>query len=533
MNNFNYIDEIPDYIETTTPVEDEEKELERLHDFYSVEIDYQKGAIKDIKLDRLKIINKLRDLGFFRYDMPDGSFRFVRIKDSKITLTNETSIIDAFEDYIIDLPPKKIKFSIKDGESETTVTGKMIQNVLYRNINTYFNNTIERLRSKEEIKIVQDTKTQKYFYFRNTAVEVSNTGIVPVDYSKLEGNIWSSSIIDRDFRYTETKGDFETFCEDICSNDPERKKSLMSMLGYLMHDFYEYNLKAILFTDVNKGDAALDAGRTGKGLIGKALDQMLNSKRSDTKYCSIPAKGLELDKDTRYSLADMSTQLIHLEDVDRRFNFEMLYNDITDGATIRERFQRKPIIKFVKMMISINKTIEISGSSTKGRLAIFELANFYSDSYTPEHKFGHRFFESDWTDQDWNNFYSFMCRCSYMFMKHGIIQAKEINFSNRRLQETLPETFLMWFNELLEPYVKHHEQHEWGKQFLFNEFIERYPDFNNNKFRQATLSKWCNTYCSLKSIPCCSYRSSADMFVIYPDEATSKKAYEQKNKLND
>lgn len=526
MNN------IPTHVETIPMQKDELQEIEAMHDFYTVEFDYSKGQIKDIKLDRLKIINLLRKLGFFRYDMPDGTHCFVHIKERKISLTNETNIIDAFEDYILDLPTKIFHFSIKDGEVEKSVTGKMIQNVFYRNINAYFSQTMERLRPHDKIVIQQDTKTQKYFYFNNTAVEVSKQGIETIPYKRLDGNIWKSSIIPRDFSYTETKGDFETFCEDICSNDPERKKSLMSLLGYLMHDFYEYNLKAILFTDVNKGDAAIDAGRTGKGLIGKAIDQMLNRNRSDTKYCAIPAKGLDLRNNTRYALADMSTQLIHLEDVDKWFNFEMLYNDITDGATIRKPYQMKPIIKFVKMMISINKTIEISGSSTKGRLAIFELANFYSDSYTPEQKFGHRFFESEWTTSDWNNFYSFMCRCALTFMQHGIIQAQELNFSNRRLQETLPETFLMWFNEIIEPYTKNHEEHEWGKQYLYTQFVERYPDYNNSKFRQATLSKWCNTFCTLKSIPYCSYRSSSDMFVIYPSEAISKKAFEQKNKLN-
>ena len=524
---------IPKHIQTTAPTENELAKIDAMHDFYNIEFDYVKGNIKDIKLDRLKIVNLLRELGFYRYDMPDGTYCFVHIKENKISLTNETNIIDAFEDYILELPDKLYKFPIKDGEVERYISGRMIQNVFYRNITTYFSSTLERLRPNEKIAIKQDTKQEKFFYFNNTAVAVSKNGITTLPYANLDGRIWKSSIIQRDFTYTDTKGDFETFCEDICSQDAKRKKSLMSLLGYLMHDFYEYNLKAILFTDVNKGDAALDAGRTGKGLIGKAIDQMLNSNRSDTKYCAIPGKGLDLRSNTRYALADMSTQLIHLEDVDKWFNFEMLYNDITDGATIRKPYQTKPIIKFVKMMISINKTIEISGSSTKGRLAIFELANYYSDSYTPEQKFGHRFFESNWTTEDWNKFYSFMCRCAYTFMKEGIIQADEINFSNRRLQETLPEAFLLWFTEIIEPYTKKREEHEWGKQYLYNQFIERYPDYNNNKFRQATLSKWCNTFCSLKAIPHCSYRSTSDMFVIFPSESISKKAFEQKNKLND
>ena len=207
--------EIPTHIETKPMQEDELKKIDEMHDFYNVEFDYSKGQIKDIKLDRLKIINLLRRLGFFRYDMPDGSNVFVHITDRKISLTNETSIIDAFEDYILDLPTKVFTFSIKDGEVEKSVTGKMIQNVFYRNINAYFSQTLERLRPYDKIVIQQDTKTQKFLYFNNTVVEVSKQGIKTIPYKNLPGNIWKSSIILRDFYYTETKGDFETFCEDI------------------------------------------------------------------------------------------------------------------------------------------------------------------------------------------------------------------------------------------------------------------------------------------------------------------------------
>ena len=47
------------------------EEIDKLHDFYEVNI--EQTTLKDIILNRLKIINKLKELGYYRYDTEKGS----------------------------------------------------------------------------------------------------------------------------------------------------------------------------------------------------------------------------------------------------------------------------------------------------------------------------------------------------------------------------------------------------------------------------------------------------------------------------
>lgn len=494
------------------------EEIDQLHDFYDIEIDTATASVKNILFNRLKIVRKLKEMGFYRYDTPDGNTQYVRISDNKISITREQFIIDAFEDYIAELPAREIEIKNEGKEiSRTTyITAEKLLDKLYKNVNTYFSSTLDRLRPDVPIEILRDEEKKKYLFFQNIAVYVAPDGVHPVQYSDLNGYIWDSSILQHKFMYTEEKGDFEAFCENITEKDPERKSSLMSLLGYLMHDFYECDMKAVLFTDVNNDDAGNSAGGTGKGILGKALMNILNKTAADNRYCCIPAKQIDLSKDTRYSLADISTQLIHLEDI-KKFNLEDLFNDITDGATIRRPYQIKPIVKFVKMMISVNHTIELEGSSKKRRIVVFELANFYNERHTPTDDFPKRFFESKWNDDDWTRFYSFMCRCAQVYMQRGIIPPKEINYSFRAMREKNQDDFLYWIDSIVDISDTKHEQ-RYEKNKLYQDFITRYPDYS--KHSQRKFTKWCTEYFDTKCIPYVELRSTNDIFVLFPHEDT-------------
>lgn len=88
---------------------EEEDRVKHLHRFYTVELVSDKitgkKKIKKIELDNFAIINVLRDLGFYRYDQPNGTFEYVKIENNIITLLRDPQvIIDAFEDYVREIP---------------------------------------------------------------------------------------------------------------------------------------------------------------------------------------------------------------------------------------------------------------------------------------------------------------------------------------------------------------------------------------------------------------------------------------------
>lgn len=488
------------------------EEIERLHSFYTVE--FAAGSIKNIHIDRLRMIEKLRELGYLRYDMEDGNSEYVHITDNKIELTTEQKIKDAFEDYILSLPVRVMEREVNGETTQITIKPRQIQEQLYKNMQSYFS-CIDRLRPNFPIELQKDTKTEKYFFFENTAVSVTASGIIEIPYKDLDRYIWENSVLTRPFHYTTEKGDYEKFIEDISgTDDAQRKASLMSLLGYLMHDFYECDLTAVLFTDVNKENAGKAAGGTGKGLLGKALSEMLNRRKTDCKYCVIGGKTIDLTKDTRYALADVTTQLIHLEDLGQ-FKFNVLYNDITDGATIRKPYQVRPIVRYIKMMLSVNHTLELDGSSDMRRLIIFELANYYSDKFRPQNKFKKRFFESEWTSTDWNQFYSFMCRCVQVYLANGIIHPSEVNYSERRLAESINEDFRYWFEDLIKNNTLDNSRAEFVKNTIYEQFATKYPAYYERRYRNA-FTKWCRKFLELKHIPYCELRSTNDILIIYP-----------------
>lgn len=511
---------------------------EELHDFYTAS--FGKEGLK-IRFDRLKIVNLLRNQGFYRY-VPDeektNASEKVCIVDNKIRLVENIDIIYAFEDYIKSLPPLKRTYYKKESNNEEPnqieciITPEILQSKLYDNLRNLSSDLMDMLRPvNKQIKIQSDDPHTKYVFFNNTALSITKDGVQSISYDQLTDCIWESSIINRDYTEDTRCGDFEKFIGHICKYDPknninlDRKESLMSLLGYLMHDNYETNLKAVMFTDVNQDHAGEAAGGTGKGLLGKALEQMLSRSKVNTRYLSIPGKGFEF-KDTRYSRGGLNTQLIHIEDLEKNFKFEQLYNDITEGALFR-KLHHDPSIHRAKFMLSVNHTINFRGSSDKRRLVIFELHNYYSEVFTPEDEFGKRFFESDWTQDDWNQFYTFMIRCIAIYMERGLIEPESVNYENRLIQEQLPEDFVFFFESEISSAVAHQERLELNKKDFWRRFIIDYDVYF--KYGQNAFTKWCVSYCEHKHIRSAHVRTKrqgayVDMLVLYPnaDEAVYK-----------
>lgn len=498
------------------------EEIDKLHDFYEVNI--EQTTLKDIILNRLKIINKLKELGYYRYDTDNGSSLYVKVEDKRISLTNEEHIIDAFEDYIKNLPTRTITKEDKDGfQKEIFITNAMLLDKLYRNLKSYFQ-SLMRLRPDEKIVILDDTPDRKYLFFKSRAVYIDKQGIHNVEYKDLNGYIWESSMLKYDLLESDMKGDFEKFVENITGN-AERKKSLMSMMGYLMHNFFEDDEMAVIFTD--KTDEIGNAtGGTGKGILGQALSHILNRDTVSTRYVSINGKDIDLSSDTRYALADLSTCLIHIEDIYKGVDFEKLFNDVTEGAVIRKK-HGNPIKKRIKMMLSVNHTIRLSDSGSKMRRAcIFELEDYYGAHKRPGEDFDKRFFGSKWDDIDWGLFYNFMCKCIQVYMENGVIKPTNEEYYKREFIESVGEEFANWIVDVIRP-VKEEQLHD--KKNLYERFKEEYSMFS---LHQRTFTNKCRHYFKYKRIPYVEFRNPpTDYFAIYPTKETQIKAQNQKEKM--
>lgn len=590
-------------IEPLYKSEDEEKRIKHLHRFYSVDVQWDKNSdeytLKKIDLDNYAIVDVLRELGFCRYDQPNGSFEYVKIEDNIITLIRDQQmIVDAFEDYVSKLPTYlhrtdgSDKFIKKDKENNTTyyehahikITSEMLLKKVYKNIMYYFSSTLPRLRPSEPIRILQDTKNSKYLFYNNCVVRISKHGIETYDYDKLdmmleinmEDNgkyIWSNNILDRDFprTYIEKDGksnligesDFEIFIKCICGiaegyytnkYDGTRKAcdkeitdtgalmitnqrfwAIKNIFGYLMHNNYECNLKSIMFIDMNKDNVGKPAGGTGKGIIGKALSHMMNRTENDSKYIAPPGKNFDPEDERRYSDGDITTQLIHIEDIKSSFQFEAFFNDVTDGAVFRKMYQDKTKHR-VKIMLSSNQAIDLSAPSCKRRMVVFELDNFFNENNTPQDLFGKRFFESQWDYIDWYRFDIFMAKCCLMYMEDkdkigadgkviGIRQPPLLNYQNTLLHSKLSEDFIVWFGDQIAEAIKNETEKFFSKKGLYDSFSKKYTEFADERRYKRAFAGWCKFYLQTMQIPSGEKRSTEDLLILYPKHGDPKVTY--------
>lgn len=595
----------------------EESRVRNMHRFYTVELELDKTSgrnkIKKIELDNFAIINVLRDLGFCRYDQPNGSFEYVKIENNIITLLRDHQvIIDAFEDYVRDIPtlyyrtgdaPEVVKKDEENcikylRESYVEITGKMLLQKIYKNIMYYFSSTLPRLRPEQPIKLLEDTKDSKYLFYNNGIVRISKDGIQFAKYSEIneynnnttdcfisdvlgimsaiqiENNgkyIWQSNILNRDFpgEYINKDGnklhqydsDFEIFIDCICGlsngfiehNNKgnlfhksnwrtdlnsqiqdggiiplKRKAALMNIFGYLMHNNYECNMKSVMFIDMNKDNIGKPAGGTGKGIIGKALSQMLNRSENDSKYIAVAGKNFDPEDERRYSEGDITTQLIHIEDIKSSFRFEGFFNDVTDGAVFRKMYQDKTRHR-VKLMLSSNQPIDLSAPSCKRRMVVFELDNFFHENKTPQDIFGKRFFESQWNSVDWGMFDTFMIRCCYDYMREkdtvgadgkviGLRQPPLLNYTNTLLYSKLSDDFIAWFADKIADANKFMVERSFSKKGLYDEFAKKYSEYQDERRYKRAFAGWCKFYLQTLQIPSAEKRSTEDILILYPND---------------
>jgi len=492
--------------------------IAELHDFYTVKLK-EKGGLDDIVIDKVKLVERLVKMGFCRFDTDDDKYLMVHIKNNTIKRVNATIIRDAFFDWVDNLDDYKYERKMDGDIFRCTIKASYIKSKLFRSIETYFNNMIfERSRSKEKIEIKKDTLDTKFFYFKNCYVSINADGFKTHDYTTLDQYVWETSILQRDFEYTELKGNFETFAGHLAGDDETRKKSLMSLAGYLLHSFFNYKTFLILFCDEASAANGEPNGRTGKTLFFKGLGKMLNATDDQRGYTEIDGKTFKSHEERKYQRADIDTSLIHINDIMNWFGIDSLFTDITEGIIIRQMYE-KPFTIFAKLAMSSNKTVKLDGISAKDRVIVFEVHNYYDDKKNPQTEFNEWFFR-DWEALEWNKFFSYIIRCFIVFFKNGIIKPAEINYSKRIIQDHTAPEFFSWFedefNYILAEMMQCNNHVQKCKKILWNKFLEDYPDYKNNKrFSQNKFTVWIRSFLKLKGYTFEEVRKGTDVFIIH------------------
>lgn len=298
--------------------------------------------------------------------------------------------------------------------------------------------------------IISDTSDTAVFPFRNGVATVTRDNIQFNSMDSIDGYIWSTQIIRRDFVLGTTedaeRSDFFRFLCNITTTrtttgwteNPDRFNALYCLIGYLLHSYKDpTNPRAVILMDASL--AGEPTGRTGKGLIVQGLNKI-------RKVISLDGKHFDGTNRFRYSNVTPDTKIIHYDDVGSKFNFENEFSIITEGITVEEKNIRSyhiPFINSPKIIMSTNYALQGRGASHDARKYEFSLSNYYSDKIRPIDEFGKMFFYG-WNATQWNYFDNLLLYAVQAYLQNGVIIIPDSNIAEKKLlTETSPE-FVEW-----------------------------------------------------------------------------------------
>ena len=338
----------------------------------------------------------------------------------------------------------------------------------------------------------KDSRDLSRLFFKDCYCEITAESIEIKSYNALDITIWENRIVQRSFSEPDDNkiGQFEKFCTNITGNDPERFKALKSFLGYLLHRNKDRGEnKAIILYDEMMGVGDRANGRTGKTLLGNAIEQCRELIFYDGKTTNYTGNFI-------YQRIKHSTDTVYYDDLPKNIDFDKFYSFLTTGIQVEKKYQQAFYIEgkdAPKLLISSNHYVKgDGGSSDLARRYEFEIVNYYDKDFMPEQEFGNRFFGNDWSIMEWSKFFRFMMECIQTYLTSGLVEAEPINLGKNKIIDSTSKEFL----EFAEVYFIIDKKLE--KRELLETFKEYFPLWQDLSPHQFT--KWCKTYARHKGI---------------------------------
>lgn len=430
---------------------------------------------KTITLQRHKLCEFLYNSGFhlFFYDKKSNIFRLVFQKDGFVQEASTEMIKKFVKNYIQSLPAKF-----------DNITPNDLLEIVMKGSDAYFGNGFLEFMDAKDIDLLKDDAKTAYFPFRNGIIKVDATGPKLLSYGEVGHVVWQSQVIDFDidvdFDFAEDLCEFWRFMEMVSGEGQDNVEYLMSLVGYLLHQFKDPARPfAVILAEETEDEKK--GGGTGKGILVKALSYMSNIERVD-------GKNFKLDKNFAFQRVGLDTKIIAIEDVRRNVDFEGFYSIITEGVTVEKKNKDELFIPYKdspKILFTTNYTIPSTGDHAKRRQRVFEFSNAFSSKYTPLDHFGHKLFD-DWDKDEWNRFYNLMFIAVSFYLKFGVKDvANGEKLKRKHIRLNFGEEFLDWWDN--------HTKEKDGKfepfKSLYNEFriandLET-KDYSSKRFRKA------------------------------------------------
>ncbi len=437
-----------------------QKALEMVKNLCYVEKFTSDGDIKSIGISMSNFNDLLYNFGFRRFDIDRTVFIIVRIVNNVLSPVAPVEVQDMFFKLIASLPE-----TIHDN-----IPTFMLKERFVKGRETFFSaGNLSLLKNDRPFNFCKDTRNEVYIFYKNGFVKCTRENWKLHPMTELTGCIWQEQVLSRSFTECPVLYDnmsiFQQFIFNVSGRQSDRYLSICSMMGYILHSYFDVKRKALILTDSEISDNP--SGRTGKGLLLQAMKRMKPTE-------IINGKDFKTDDKHKYQEVTLETQIVGIDDAKRNLQIEDFFNDIVEGLKVEKKNQA-PFKTHVKMVFTTNKTIKIEGASAKDRVFEFEMANHYNEKFSPQDEFGKWFF-TEFNDDDWTGFDNFMCYCICLYLDKGIVQAKSINLERRKLIDQTNEDFVNWIEEkvndgTIAPDI------DYDKKDLHCQFLSAYPEY--------------------------------------------------------
>lgn len=340
-----------------------------------------------------------------------------------------------------------------------------------------------------ELDRYRDTRQSVHLFYQNGIIKITRDKKKTLSYKKFRKQkqyIFSEQIIRRNIKSKDEKGsDFKKFIS-LATNNEMHFNSVCSAIGYLVSSYKNPSLvKAIIITDI-LSQAKNDAyGRSGKGILVKALAKVISVAEYNGKVTD-----LTNDKFV-FQNVNLNTTLIVLQDVTKGFLFESLFSTLTDDMSIERKHRPKINIPFTdspKIALTTNYTIPQETDSFKDRKHLVTLNNFFNANNKPEKYFKQLLFE--WDNDEWNRFDNFIIECVQLFLRKGLIAYESENLKLQKLINHTSKDFVHLMNT---------DYDRLNDYFGLKELAEMLEvDAEEPRTRSKIVSQWIDLYAIFK-----------------------------------
>lgn len=299
----------------------------------------------------------------------------------------------------------------------------------------------------DTLPMLQDKESEVFLIFQNNkVVHITPHSIKIKDTSRMDKNknVWKSQIIEHDITDSSgKKGLFEKFCEravsysnrlpdsnekwyDVYEVDNDVYKSLQTSYGYLISNYnHPSRPVAPIYID---GDAeiGMEEGRNGKSVVMGSIKHYkeTNYMSGQTYQGSKSSQGY-----AQFQGVELDTKFVLINDTKDDFDMTDLYDKLSDDFEVSGKYVKKFVIprdKKPKIGITTNHLPIMRGGSARHRIHLTPFGNFWLSvrerNEAPEDKqhLGKLLFDTDFTKDDWNEFYHFGFRCVQLYLKEGL-----------------------------------------------------------------------------------------------------------------